>query len=149
MVFSFAEKWNVTFTACSCNGKPLQLRLTQATILWEPSVYGGDGTELRQNIVFTVSDEMRQKIEAMEQSLGNATSCIKDGALKCKINMDRVSIFDAARNRIEKPLQFRGWTVNAQITVRGKWETKTMRGLCMETSDIQLLQPLSEPACPF
>ena len=32
---------NVTFTACSCNGKPLTLRVDEACIQYEPSVFGG------------------------------------------------------------------------------------------------------------
>ena len=80
MEFSSASKknGNVTFTAIA---KPLHIRLDDAQILWEPSAYGGDGTELRQNITLTVSDEMRQRVEAMEATLNNPTSCQKDNAV--------------------------------------------------------------------
>ena len=43
----------------------------------------------------------------------------------------------------------RGWTANAMVTVRGRWETRTMTGLCLETTDVQLLEGVSEPESPF
>ena len=138
---------SLVFTPCV---RALQLRLESVEIQYEPSVYGGDGTELRRNIVFAnISDEARQKVEALEAIVPNANSCIKEGALKCKISMDKVRIFDAARNRIDQPKSFKGWTVNAQVVVKGKWETKNMCGLCIEAQDIQFLQPNLEPECPF
>ena len=46
---------NVSFTSCAnVDGKPITLRLTAVKVIWEPSVYGGDGTEVRKNICFTV-----------------------------------------------------------------------------------------------
>ena len=39
---------SVNFTACD----PITLRLQNAKILYEPNVYGGDGSETRVNITF-------------------------------------------------------------------------------------------------
>ena len=141
---------NVTFTACRRNGKPIQLRIDGARIVWEPSCYGGDGTEIRKNICFNVTDEVRHTIQAMEESLpGNVSTCLKEDTLKTKISMDRARFFDVAHNRIETPKMLRGRTANAMVTIRGRWETRTMTGLCLETTDIQLLEEASEPKCPF
>ncbi len=148
---SSAKNGNVTFTACSANGKPVQLRLENVRIVWEPSAYGGDGSENRLSICFTASADVIQSVQAMEQVLGGSVlcSCIKDGNIKCKVSMDKVRVFDATRNRVQIPDAWRGWNVNAIVTVRGMWATRTQTGLCLETTDIQLLQPASEPACPF
>ncbi len=86
----------------------------------------------------------------MERALeGNVSPCIRDDLIRCKISMDKVRIYDTARERIEAPKAWRGWHVNAMIKVRGKWQTRTQTGLCLETTDIQLLEEAREPACPF
>ncbi len=62
---------NVTFTACSSEGKPILLKLVNARIAFEPSVYGGDGTELRKSICFTqVQDEAMANVKAMAAQPG-------------------------------------------------------------------------------
>ncbi len=47
---SKTEKKNgsVTFTACTSGGKAIQLRLESLRVVWEPSVYGGDASEIRK-----------------------------------------------------------------------------------------------------
>ena len=147
---------NVTFTSCICNGKPLTLRLDDACIQYEPSVFGGDGTETRKNLVLTVSDDTRQKIEAMEANLPRTSlpmtriSCLKENNIKCKIDMTKVRCFDAARNPIEQPLKWRGLICNAQLCVNGKWQTANSVGLSISCTDLQILEQASpiEP-CPF
>ena len=148
MAKSSAKNGNVTFTACSAN---VQLRLENACIAWEPGIYGGDGSENRVNICFTATGEATQLVHAAEQELGGGMlcSCLKDGNIRCKVSMDKVRIYDASRNRVDKPYTWKGWNVNAVVVVRGTWATRTQVGLCLETTDIQLLQPASEPACPF
>ncbi len=142
---------SVTFTACSSAGKPLLLRLENVRIAFEPSVYGGDGTELRKNLCFTqVQDDILTTVKAMEESLESpACSCVKEDLLKTKVSLDKVKIFDASRNRTEPPKTWRGWEVNAMARIRGKWETRTQCGLCLELTDVQLLQEASDAACPF
>ncbi len=142
---------SVSFTACSSEGKPIILRLENVRIAFEPSVYGGDGTEVRKNICFTqVQDDILATVKAMEESLeSTACSCVKEDLLKTKVSLDKIRIFDASRNRTEQPKTWRGWKVNAMILIRGKWETRTQCGLCLELIDIQLLQEASEATCPF
>ncbi len=142
---------SVTFTACSSEGKPILLKLENVRIAFEPSVYGGDGTELRKNICFTrVQDDIMSAVKAMEESLASpACSCVKEDLLKTKVSLDKVKIFDASRNHTEQPKTWRGWDVNAMVRIRGKWETRTQCGLCLELTDVQLLQEASEATCPF
>lgn len=141
---------SVTFTACSLGGKPLLLRLENVRVAFEPSVYGGDGTELRKNICLTqVQDDILATVKAMEESLEKPCSCVKEDLLKAKVSLDKVKVFDASRNRTEPPKVWRGWEVNAMIRIRGKWETRTQCGLCLELTDVQLLQENSEATCPF
>ena len=142
---------NVTFTTCAnIDGKPVALRLTAVKVIWEPSAYGGDGTAVRKNICFTAGDEIAQAVTAMEEKLsGTVVSCLKGGTLRCKINMDKVRVFDAAKRRIEKPDLWRGWSVNAFVHVKGKWESRNSTGLSLECQDIQFLEQAAEPECLF
>jgi hypothetical protein len=141
---------SVSFTACSFGGKPIVLKAENARIVFEPSVYGGDGSELRKNICFTnVPDDIMANVQAMEGSLESPCSCAKEDLLKAKVSFDKVRIFDASRNRTGPPETWRGWEVNAMIRVRGKWETRTQCGLCLELTDIQLLREANEATCPF
>ena len=141
---------NVTFTACSLNGKPFQLLLEEARVPFEPSAFGGDGSETRLGICFSgVSEELKGQLAAMEESIGASTSCIKDDLVRCKINMERVRAYDASRKRVEIPKSLRGWTVNAMVHLRGKWCTRQGCGLSLEVTDLQLLQEQGEPPCPF
>ena len=142
---------SVTFTACSSDGKPLLLRLENARIAFEPSVYNGDGTELRKNICFTnVQEDIMETVKAMETSLGcPVCSCVKEDLLKAKVSMDRIKVYDASRSRADMPQLWRGWEVNAMIRIRGRWDTRSQSGLCLELTDIQLLQETSEAICPF
>ena len=142
---------SVSFTACSSEGKPIILKLENVRIAFEPSVYGGDGTELRKSICFTqVQDELLATVKAMEATLDSPVcSCVKEDLLKVKVSLDKVKVFDASRNRAEHPKAWRGWEVNAMTRIRGRWETRTQCGLCLELTDIQLLQEASEAVCPF
>ena len=144
---------SVTFTACSSEGKPLLLKLENVRVAFEPSVYGGDGTELRKNICFTqVQDDILAPIKAMEETLAfnpPVCSCVRENLLKAKVSLDKVRVFEACGNRAELPKTWRGWEVNAMIRIRGKWETRTQCGLCLELTDVQLLQEASEAGCPF
>lgn len=143
---------NVTFTACSLNGQPFHLMLEEARIPFEPSAYGGDGSETRLGICFAgVTEELKKQLLAMEQNIDASTSCIKDDLLRCKINIEKVRIYDASKKRIEMPKSMRGWTVNAQVHLRGRWQTRQGCGLSLEVTDLQFLsqEQREEPLCPF
>jgi hypothetical protein len=137
---------NVTFTACTRENRPITLRLAGSTILFEPSVYGGDGTELRRSICFKASDSITQQL--LEFEVGLTNSCVKDEVVKAKISMDKVRVWDQCNHRIEAPEQWRGHECNVVFHLRGKWETKSQSGLCLEVTDIQLLARV-EPPSPF
>ena len=143
---------NVAFTSCAnVEGKPITLRLNNVRVVWEPSVYGGDGSETRKNVCFSAPDEIAQAVTAMEEKLtaGPVVSCLRDGTIRCKINMDKVRVFDAAKRRIDKPDLWRGWCVNAMVLVKGKWESRNSTGLSLECQDIQFLEQAPEAECPF
>ena len=141
---------NVTFTACSLEGKPFHVTLDEARIPFEPSCYQGDGTETRLTICFSgASEQLKKTLAAMEEGIGATSSCLKDDIIRCKIQTDKVRSYDAAKKRIEAPKSMRGWTVNAQVHVRGKWATRQGSGLSLEVTDLQFLQEAREPPCPF
>ena len=140
---------NVTFTACSLDGRPLYLLLEDVKIPFEPSVYGGDGTETRKSICFSgATEEVVKRLAAMEESISATNSCVKDDLIRCKINMERVRTYDSNRKAIDVPKQWRGFSANVQVHLRGKWATRQGSGLSLEVTDVQLMEA-REPPCPF
>ena len=140
---------SVTFTACSQEGKPLLLKLQDVGIPFEPSVFGGDGTEARKSICFAnVSTDALQQLTALEESIGATTSNVKKDMLRCKVNVDRVRMWDAFGISTDAPETWRAWQVCAQIQVRGKWETHQGSGLSLELTDIMFKQ-VDTQTCPF
>jgi hypothetical protein len=143
---------NVAFTSCCSNEQPVAWLLENVRVAFEPSVFGGDGSELRKNICFMgVSGEIKAQLADIEKSINATTSCIKEEFLKCKINRDKVRTYDAYKNRIEIPETMRGCTVNARVHLRGKWATRQGCGLSIEVTDMQFSdqQARDEPPCPF
>ena len=140
---------NVTFTACSLDGKPMYILLEDVKIPFEPSAYGGDGTETRKSICFSgASEELVKRLTAMEECIGASSSCIKDDLIRCKINMERVRTYDSNRNAVDTPKQWRGCNANVQVHVRGKWATRQSSGLSLEVTDMQFIET-RDPPCPF
>ena len=80
---------------------PVSLALRGVRVVYEPSGYGGDGTEIRKNIVLEVAPETLETIQGHEASIDASLlcSCIRDGALRCKISMDRVRVFDQGKRQ--------------------------------------------------
>ena len=141
---------NVTFTACNLNGKPFHLMIDDAKIPFDASCYQGDGTETRLTLCLSGADEgLRKNLAAMEESIGATSSCIKDDMIRCKISTDKLRCYDANKARIETPKSMRGWSVRAQLHIRGKWATRQGCGLSVEATDLQFIKEASEPACPF
>ena len=126
------------------------LPLSGARVIYEPSVYLGDGTEVRKNIVLEVPAEALEIIRGHETSIdaSRLCSCIKDDSLKCKISMDKVRTFDERNAPVAPPEIWRDLTVNAVVLLKGRWSTKTMTGLSLEVVDVQLT-PHAPPKCPF
>jgi hypothetical protein len=140
---------SVVFTACSLDGKPMHILLEDVKIPFEPSVYGGDGTETRKSICFSgASEELVKRLTAMEESIGASSSCMKDDLIRCKINTERVRNYDSNRKAIDTPKQWRGLNANVQVHVRGRWQTRQSSGLSLEVTDVQFVET-REPPCPF
>ena len=142
---------SVTFTACSQEGKPLLLKLQDVDIPFEPGVFGGDGTETRKSICFAnVSTDALQQLTALEESIGATTSNVKKDMLRCKVNVDRVRMWDACGISTDAPESWHAWQVSAQIQVRGKWETRQGSGLSLEVRDIMFKSKQADAQpCPF
>ena len=141
---------NVTFTACSIDDKVVQLTLNDAQVVFEPSCWQADGTETRLTVVFSgVDEDIKKRLLAMEHSIGATTSCIKDDTVRVKINMDKVRIYDANRTIVDAPKTWRGWSVNAFLHLRGKWQTRQGSGLSIDVMDLQFLEASKERPCPF
>ena len=141
----------VTFEAMN---PPTSLILSNVTVVYEPSVFGGDGTEVRRNIVFEVPPDVAQAVRTFESPLDprRLCSCIKDdNRLKCKIQMDKVSVYDVDRGSVPLPDEWRGLNVNAIVTVKGMWSTKQHVGLSIEAHSVQVLGAgyQTPPECPF
>ena len=122
-----------------------------ACVQYEPSVYGGDGSEPRKNIVLTITEEEQGLFQLLEQTVDakKLNSCIKDGAVKVKMTMAEVNVYDASKNPAEHPQQWKGCRVNAVVQMRGMWSSKTQSGLSLELTDIQVLDKAAVPQCPF
>ena len=136
---------SVTFTSC----KPFPLVFTDVKIPFEPSQFGGDGTEIRRSICFSdVAADVRKQHADMEESIGATSLCIRDEFVRCKINMEKVRCFDESRKIVDAPKEWRGLNASARVSIKGKWATKQSSGLSLEVTDIQLSRAREEP-CPF
>ena len=122
-----------------------------ALVEYEPSVYGGDGSEPRKNIVLGISEEEQGLFQLLEQVVDpkKLNSCIKDGAVRVKMTMADVNVYDGAKNPATHPLLWKGCRVNAVVQMRGMWSSKTQSGLSLELTDIQVLDKAMAPQCPF
>ena len=138
---------NVTFEKCAIQ----RIVIADSHVIYEPSVFGGDGSEPRKNIVLAISPEDEALVHQIESEIDQKklNSCIKDGTIKAKITLDSVHVYDAIKNTIEHPQKWRGCLVNAIIVMRGKWSSKTQSGLSLELTDIQIMDTAVPPQCPF
>ncbi len=129
---------------------PVSLALAGVRVVYEPSVYGGDGTETRKNIVLEVAPETLETLRGHEASIdaSRLCSCIKGDSLKCKISMDKVCVFGHDKVPVAAPVIWRDLRVNAVVLLKGHWVTKTQTGLSLEVVDVQLT-PHTPPRCPF
>ena len=128
----------VTFTALN-----LPAIITTATSLYAPSVFGGSGVERKLNLVLSVEDSVRDELLALEKQLdlgASVCSVFKNGALKCKIDLDRLNTFDENHQPFTPTLsQFAGVEVQVRLELRGTWKTATSAGLSIRCSDIRFI----------
>ena len=156
MTLVFADKGKqlgaTLFTPCP---KWEAFRLDNAKIIWQPGVFGGDGTENRVNICFQ-SSEGEDKIHEYEKCLfGKVCSCVKgdDGFrhIKAKMAWDKVRFYDANSNKLLKPPNLAGYVCNVMFAIKGKWQASGQMGLSLEVTNIQLLCAADDDLgkCPF
>ena len=133
--------------------------LPEATVVFVPSVFGGDGTQTRINLVLKPSpasatahfDGLR-KLEA-SPNLDPCNSVVRpDGeTIKCKIALDQVNMFDKDHQSItvdQMPTlaHWRNAIVNARLEIRGTWRTRSGSGLSLACIDIQFLKGTEQEA---
>jgi len=128
----------VAFTALN-----LPAIITTATSLYAPSVFGGSGVERKLNLVLSVEDSVRDELLALEKQLdlgASACSVFKNGALKVKIDLDRLNTFDENHQPFKPTLsQYAGVEVQVKLEIRGTWRTATSAGLSVRCSDIRFI----------
>ena len=121
-----------------------------ARILYEPSIFNGNGQEVRKNLVLQVDEATRDQLTAIEVQLQlgeTLCSIIKPEAIRVKVDMEQLRLFDSDHNHINPPEEWAQTNVEACLEVRGHWRTATNAGLSVCCTDIRFL----EEACtsPF
>ena len=141
---------SVVVTPCD----PIEMRLMGVRIPREPSSFVEESD--RKNIYFQLNDgnirEFLMHQENMfEEEGGLINSClIKQGLIRCKINVKQVCVYDKERRTVDAPLKYANWTCNVLIKLIGKWQTPDGNacGLNLQATDIQMLAPYQRE-CPF
>ena len=141
---------SVVVTPCD----PIEMRLMGVRIQWEPSSFVEESD--RKNIYFQLNDGnirefLMHQENMLEEEGGLINSClIKQGLIRCKINVKQVCVYDKERRTIEAPLKYANWTCNVLIKLIGKWQTPDGNacGLNLQATDIQMLAPYQRE-CPF
>ena len=120
-----------------------------ATVVWEPSVFGGDGTERRLNLVLRVADNVCDALRSIEHGAALDCSVVKDDTIKVKIDTQECRVWGADHLPSSPPEQWRGTMVHAAIEVRGYWKSRNSTGLSVVCTDIQFvangIAPASSP----
>ena len=144
------KKGPITFTSATYDGEPIKILIEDCRVLFTPNVYKGDGSETRLNLCLKESGLGASKIQIHESSLrGNVCSNVKEDYIKCKIDLNNLSLFNLTNEKIDsKDIDWVNLRCNALIHVKGKWESKTQVGLQLECTDLQIL-PNEEKVSPF
>ena len=139
-----------TFTPCTKDEKPIKILIENCHVLFTPNVYKGDGTETRLNLCLQESGIGASKITQYESFLdGDICSAVKENYIKCKINLNNLSLYDIDNKKIDNnDIDWVNLRCNAIIHIKGKWESKTQIGLQLECSDLQIL-PHIQKISPF
>ena len=117
------SKWNnVTFAAI-----PKQHFIVKgARTLYEPSMFNGNGQEVRKNLVLSVDQATRDQLTAIETQLQlgeTLCSVVQPEAIRVKVDMEQVRLFDSEHNQINRPEKWAHANVEACLEVRGHWRT--------------------------
>ena len=136
----------VTFTAYA---KPVQFLIRDAVVVYEPSVFGGDGSETRVNVTISCDDANMAAIRALEGTSDFALiSNVKQTGVRAKMDKACVAVYDAEGNAAPAPAAWRGMRVNALLVAKGTWKSRSGTGVCLECTSLQLL-PDEPMVCPF
>ncbi len=136
----------VTFTAYL---KPVQFLVRDATVVYEPSVFGGDGSETRVNVTLRCDDASVAAIRALEGIEDfSLVSAVKQAGVRAKMDKTSVTVYDATGDATSAPAVWRGANVNALLVAKGTWKSRSGTGICLECTSLQML-PNEPMACPF
>ena len=148
MALTFADKAKqmgaTSFTPCP---KWTTFRVDNATILWEPGVYQGEGTENRVNCCVKSDEAVSKLLDSEKCIVGPAAvcSCVKGENelqhIKAKLSWDKIRFFDMENERVNKPPKLAGYCCNLIFNIKGKWASHGQVGLSLEVQDIQLVEP--------
>ena len=142
---------SVTITPC----EPIELRLMEVRIPWEPSSFVEDSD--RKNAYFELRDStVRAYLQHQEDVLsaegwGEVNSCLaKEGLVRCKVSLKNARVFDKDKRTTATPPKFAGLVCNALVKLIGRWQTPDggAAGLNLQATDLQVLRAY-EPECPF
>ena len=136
----------VTFAAYA---KPTQFMIRGATVVYEPSVFGGDGSETRVNITLRCDEASVAAIRALEGIDDfSLISAVKEEGVRAKLDKNNVRIYDPSGNAAPAPTVWRGARVNALLVAKGTWKSRSGTGICIDCTSLQLL-PEEPERCPF
>ena len=122
------------------------LVIRNARVIFEPSAY--DNAEVaRKNLVLSVDDPAIDTIQGWESPIdsGRLSSALSQYGLRVKM-VEPVVWKD--KQQIAMPLTLRSKQVNVAISLNGIWHTKKQDGLCLQVTDIELLDD-PQPTYPF
>ena len=126
----------VTFTAI-----PHHILIAKhARIVYEPSVYNCNGTEVRRNLVLAVEQIVRDQLGAIEASMHlcpTMCSVVKPETTRVKVDTDNIRIFDADHNKSNAPEKWVHANVEARPEIRGVWKTATNCGMSVCCTDLR------------
>ena len=141
-------------TAVTFAALPNQYILVRdAVVVYEPSVFGGNGEEKRKNLVLSVPEIVRVQLRSIEEDLvlgHSLCSVIKDdGSIRVKLDTDAVRIFDGDHTVTTHPTQWKGVTINVLLEIKGQWKSRSGAGLSVLCTDIQLSTAVVPVVSPF
>jgi hypothetical protein len=157
---------HLSICGLSANGHTPKLQLAtkdQMGSIWTPfapSVYGGTGSEPRKSIVFSIPDDLRRQLEAIEEwcrdHLRESTpnvdsvwhSSIRPAAqypasLRAKITVagpSPCSFIDEEGNPVPEPTDWAGLPVIPIVEFRGVYTQKGAAGMLLETVHLMVGQ---------
>ena len=157
---------------CQVVDGPWHVRLDSATVVFEPSAYGGTGAEVRVGMVLHLNEEQLDQIRQSEEKLRGQLegtqgqpasarwqSSIKesDGQYEAKfrpkVNKDRVKIlsedFEAATGSVAAawsawPSSWRGRTIDAVVRIGGTYCQSKSCGPLWEVTHVHFQPEVGE-----